>query len=86
LRKDREMDKTFVTVWALQEKEIGCHCFDNCGKVIFGLIMDEQIGGLSSCHEEKCPHLEVEITEPFGEVNGQNVYLRKLKPCPKDGE
>ena len=72
-------DKMFVTVWGLQQAEIEAHCFGSCGKVIFGLLMDEQYGGLSRCFEANCPFVEAEMSEPFGEVNGANAHLRKLK-------
>jgi len=72
-------EKMFVTVWGLQKAEINAHCFGSCKKVMFGLLMDEQIGGLSHCFEVNCPFVEKEMSEPFGEVNGANAYLRKLK-------
>ena len=53
-------------------------CNASCKKVIFGLLMDEQLGGLSHCFEVNCPFVEKEMSEPFGEVNGTNAYLRKL--------
>jgi len=80
------MDKIFVTVWELQKAEINHYCFDNCKKVIFGLIMDEQLGGLSHCYESHCPFLDREMDEPFGEVNGRNAYLRKLVEIPQPAE
>jgi len=76
------MEKIFVTVWTLQEKEIKHYCFDECGKVIFGLIMDDQLGGLSHYFEVDCPFLDKEMDEPFGEVKGCNAFLRKLKGLP----
>jgi hypothetical protein len=71
-------EKMFITVWGLQKAEIETHCFGSCKKVIFGLLMDEQLGGLSHCFEANCPFVEKEMSEPFGEVNGTNAYLRKL--------
>jgi len=71
-------EKMFVTVWGLQEAEIEARCFGSCKKVIFGLLMDEQLGGLSHCFEANCPFVEKEMPEPFGEVDGTNAYLRKL--------
>ena len=71
-------EKMFITVWGLQKAEIEAHCFDSCKKVIFGLLMDKQLGGLSHCFEVNCPFVEKEMSEPFGEVNGTNAYLRKL--------
>ncbi len=73
-------EKCFETVWALQKAEIQYYCFDKCGKVIFGLVMDDELGGLSTCHEDNCPFVEKDMDEPFGEVKGCNAYLRKLRP------
>jgi hypothetical protein len=73
-------EKMFVTVWGLQKAEIEAHCFGSCKKVIFGLLMDEQFGALSHCFEVNCPFVEKEMSEPFGEVDGVNAYLRKLQP------
>jgi len=73
-------EKMFVTVWGLQKAAIETRCFGSCKKVIFGLLMDEQLGGLSHCFEVNCPFVEKEMSEPFGEVNGTNAYLRKLQP------
>ena len=77
------MEKMFVTVWGLQEAEIKRYCFDECGKVMFGLIMDDQYGGLSHCFESNCPFLDKEMSEPFGEVQGCAAYLRKLQDLPR---
>lgn len=77
--------KMFVTVWLMQQAEIEQHCFNSCGKVIFGLIEDEGLGALSHCFEVNCPFVEKEMDEPFGEVNGVDAYLRKLKPI-ENGE
>ena len=75
--------KCYVTVWAIQEDEIKHWCFDNCGKVIFSLLIDDELGGLSHCWESDCPHLDKEMDEPFGEVQGNNAYMRKLKDLPE---
>ncbi len=73
--------RCYITVWAIQEDEIKHWCFDNCGKVIFGLLMDDELGGLSHCYETECPHLDKEMDEPFGTIPGIDAecYLRKLK-------
>lgn len=73
-------ERMFVTIWELQKSEIEVCCFGSCKKVIFGLLMDEQLGGLSHCFEVNCPFVEKEMSEPFGEVDSTNVYLRKLQP------
>ena len=77
-------EKTFVTVWGLQKDEINHYCFGECKKVIFGLLMDDELGGLSHCLEANCPFLDQEMNEPFGEIDGYDVYLRKLKDIPAD--
>ena len=80
-QKGGEMsDKCFVVPFEAQEKEINHWCFDNCGKIIFALIFDAELGGLSHCYCEDCPHDEITMDEPFGESQHGLVYLRKLKP------
>ncbi len=64
-----------------QKGAIDKYCFRECGKIIVGAITDEQFGAMMVCRTDadKCPCLEKEMDEPFGDVNGENVYLRKLK-------
>ena len=79
-----EPEKCYITVWALQEEEIKHYCFDQCKKVIFGFLDVEDIGGVSHCYIDDCPYLEAQLDEPFGELNGRNVYLRKLRPIVEE--
>jgi len=75
--------KAYATVWMAQAVEINKYCFGECGKANISLVMDEQLGGLSTCNVEKCPFLDKQIDEPVGEVEGDNVYLRKLIPAER---
>jgi hypothetical protein len=56
------IDKMFVTIIGLQKAEIEQHCFGSCKKTIFGMIMDEEYGGLSHCFEANCPFLDMKGT------------------------
>jgi hypothetical protein len=64
-----------------QLKIIEAHCFGDCGKIIVGAIMDETIGELGVCRtaKEQCPQLDKEMDEPFGEIMGDPIFIRKLK-------
>lgn len=64
-----------------QKKIISKHCFGTCGKIICGFVYDKELGELAICRTEKenCPHLDSQMDEPIGEVQGDNLYLRKLK-------
>lgn len=64
-----------------QQKIIEDHCFRNCGKIIAGAIMDKKFGAIGICRtpKDQCPHFDKEMDEPFGEVNGEPVFIRKLK-------
>ena len=73
------MSKLFAVVLGLQRPEIEQYCFHDCGKIIVGGLDDKQLGSLLPCRQETCPFLDKEMAEPFGEVDGETVYLRKLK-------
>jgi len=64
-----------------QRQIIEAHCFGDCGKIIAGAIVDEQIGEIGVCRtpKQECPHFDKEMEEAFGEVNGEPVFIRKLK-------
>lgn len=55
--------------------------FGDCGKIIIGAIIDKEIGELGICRtpKEQCPRLDKEMDDPFGEVIGDPIYIRKLK-------
>lgn len=63
-----------------QKKAIETYCFGKCGKINFGTIIAvEDLGELLNCSEVDCPFLYKEASEPFGEVDGKDLYLRALK-------
>jgi len=64
-----------------QKKIIDDHCFGICKKIIFGVIKDKKLGLIVPCRipKEQCPQFDVEMNEPFGEVNGEPIFIRKLK-------
>jgi hypothetical protein len=78
-----KMKPIYGLIWGIpdQEKIIDAHCFKTCGKIIVGGITDKELGALMVCRtpKDQCPHLDKEMDEPFGEVNGEPVFIRKLK-------
>lgn len=65
-----------------QKKIIDDHCFGTCKKIIVGGINCEGMGSLMVCRTpaKECPQFDKEIDEPIGEVGGDPVIIRKLKP------
>lgn len=57
-------------------------CWGTCGKGIVGAVEDELVGTIGTCREPSatCPCFDKEIEEDFGEVQGEPLRLRKLKP------
>jgi len=54
------------------------HCFGDCGKIICaGLNLG--FGSSFVCREDKCPHMEKQMDEPVGDLDGEEIYMRKLK-------
>lgn len=64
-----------------QAKIIENHCFRTCKKIIPGAMIDQELGEIGVCRtaKEDCPRIDKEMDEPFGEVMGEPVILRKLK-------
>jgi len=61
-------------------------CWGSCGKGICGAFDLGSVGVPASaipCREEQCPYLDRESDESIGTVDGDYVYLRKLKK-PED--
>ena len=58
------------------------HCFGDCGKAIVGSIHDPEIGEILPCRTDDCPYLDSNMPVSFGEVNGEPLFLRKLKEQP----
>lgn len=62
-----------------QDKLITKYCFGDCGKVICAGIDGEVFGPIFPCRQKECPHLDKEIDEPIGDINGHPLFIRKLK-------
>ena len=64
-----------------QQKIIEDHCFGTCKKIIVGGVYCDGIGPLMVCRTpaKDCPQFDKEIDEPAGNVNGEPVFIRKLK-------
>jgi len=73
----------YALIWGIlsQQEIINAHCFITCGKIIMGGINDIDLGPLMVCRtpKDQCPQFDKEMDEPFGEVNGDPVFIRKLK-------
>ena len=61
-----------------QYEQIEKHCFGDCGKIIIGSVIDNELGELVMCNQDDCPCLDRQMEEPIGEVDGIKIYLRKL--------
>lgn len=64
-----------------QQKIIDEHCFRTCKKIIIGGVYCEGVGSLMVCRTsaKDCPQFEKEMDEPIGDVDGEPVFIRKLK-------
>lgn len=64
-----------------QAEIIDKHCFGTCKKIICGAMAMDGIGEMGVCrtHKENCPRFEAEMQIPIGDVNGEPVFIRKLK-------
>ena len=60
-----------------QEDLVKKYCFDKCGKILFGGLIDKDIGFFYGCDENKCPYEEKRLN--YGMVGYKKFYLRKLK-------
>ena len=57
-------------------------CFGTCGQIIIGSLtipLDEYVLVALTCRQEDCPALDKQMEEPCGSVDGEPIYLRKLK-------
>lgn len=77
------MGKLFGVVLRLQEPEITANCYGSgCGRGIFALLFDDDLGALVPCAQEECPHLDKQTDEPlWKDGEGRDVYLRRLLAC-----
>ncbi len=71
-------DKLFAVLFPIQKAQIEAWCWGACGHGVCGAI---DLGPCEAvpCNEVNCPHVERELAEPCGNVQGRDVYLRKLK-------
>lgn len=70
--------KLFAVVFEMQQAQISAWCWGaGCGGGLCGAIDLGQFTAVP-CRTSPCPHLDREMTEPCGEVDGEPVYLRKL--------
>jgi hypothetical protein len=81
--------KLYLVPWTVQ-KFAGDICWgDACGKGQCGAVSIDVGPGMTveciPCREDDCPFAERTMDEPCGEVQGESVYLRKLReePAPK---
>jgi hypothetical protein len=73
------MKKLFVVPFPIQKREIDALCWGSgCGLGIIGAIDLGVCTGVP-CRVQSCPHVDREMDKAMGEVNGEPVYLRKLK-------
>ncbi len=54
------------------------HCFGDCGKIICAGLDLEELGSSFICRQDKCPYMEKQLDEPIGDLDGEQIYLRKL--------
>lgn len=75
------MSKLYLVPWTVQ-RFAGKICWGSCGHGIVGAVIVD-IAGASieciPCRTDECPHAERTMDEPCGYVQGEPVYLRKLK-------
>lgn len=77
---DEIVSPLYGLVMMMQEKTITDICFWKCGKVLFaGADGGEGIGPLFLCRSGKCAYLDKQMDEPLGDIDGDPLYLRKLK-------
>jgi len=62
----------------IQKKEVTELCFGRCGKIIIGGIDLCEYGPFCPCRHAICEHEEAH-TPVIGQVNGEDVSVRKLK-------
>ena len=72
------MGKIYGLAWMIQENEIKEFCFNRCKSILFAMAEDETIGPLGLCAREDCPHLDKQLDEATGELDGDDLFIRKL--------
>lgn len=61
------------------------HCFGDCGKIILAGLDLHDFGSSFICRMDVCPH-EDKTAGPIGDLDGEEVMLRKLKETPVRAE
>jgi hypothetical protein len=75
--------KLFAVLFPVQQRQIEAWCWgDGCGHGVCGAI-DLGMSAAIPCNQITCPHVDREMTEPCGEVQGRPVFLRKLREMPR---
>jgi len=74
------MGKLFVVIFEAQKEQVERWCWGpGCGHGILGGVdLFGQATGVP-CRQEACPYLDRELSESEGKVDGDDVYLRKLR-------
>lgn len=78
--------RLFGVCWAFPKQRAFAekHCFGDCGHAIIGSIHNPEIGEILPCRQEVCPYLDSQMEVSCGEVNGEPLFLRKLKEVFND--
>lgn len=73
----------YAIIFPFQKAQITAWCWGACG---FGQIGAIDIGPTAAiiCQEVECPHLDRQMDESMGEVDGRPVFMRKLKEVDDD--
>lgn len=70
----------YGVIFKFQKELIEKHCMGDCGKILLGIVFDEQLGELAPCNHAECPHLDKQMSTPIGRLcDGEEIILRKLK-------
>lgn len=74
------MRKIYGVIFSLDQSAAKEWCYGKCDKVLIG-IMNLDGHPIIPCQAEasECPAFESETNEPIGEVDGDLVYIRKLR-------
>ena len=80
---NKKKSRLYGLVFGIPEQKaiIDKVCFGSCKKIIVGSMHLDGIVPMLFCRQPaaKCPAFDREMDEPLGDVNGEAVYLRKLK-------
>jgi len=71
----------YAVVFEFQKEQIDAWCWGSCGGGLAGAVDLGEYGGAVCCRRASCPHLDRQMDEPMGDVQGELVTLRKLLPA-----